>query len=81
MKIQHGKHLKNSGQTEIEITFPTPFTKVPNVVIASHWENEHDGVGNAETIDQISTRSFSVVSNNGAPNYFVQWIAVADEAD
>lgn len=79
MTIQHGKNLKNSGQIEITITFPTPFKTVPNVVIASHWANQHDGVGNAETIDQISTHSFHVVSNNGAPNYFVEWIAVAPE--
>jgi H-type lectin domain len=77
MKIQHGKHLKNKD--EITITFPTPFKTVPNVVITSHWANEHAGVGHAETIDQISTQSFSVASGNEAPNYFVEWIAVAPE--
>jgi hypothetical protein len=77
MNIQHGKHLKNDLQ--IKITFPTPFQTVPNVVIASHWANQNDGVGNAETINEISTHSFLVISNNIAPNYFVQWIAVAPE--
>jgi hypothetical protein len=32
-----------------------------------------------ETISEITTNDFTVVSANRAANYFIQWIAVSDE--
>jgi len=77
MKIGHGKHLKQGPM--VTTKFPQPFHQLPTVVVAPHWENQGSEVGHAETIDTITHADFTVVSGNGAPNYFVQWIAISNE--
>jgi hypothetical protein len=78
MKIQHGKHLKT--ESTATIPFPHPFQHVPTVVVSSHWQNQGSEVGHTETIDTITPVEFTVVSGNAAPNYFIQWIAISNEA-
>lgn len=78
MRIISGRDPKpNSGK--VTITFPKPFNQIPNVVVTPHWENQNSQVGNVETISEITVTNFSVVSENRAANYFLQWIAVSNE--
>jgi hypothetical protein len=63
----------------MQVTFPTPFNQVPNVVISQHWDKQHQQVGGGETIDEITTTGFTVISGNSAPNYYIEWIAISDE--
>jgi hypothetical protein len=79
MKIEHGRFLKDDGVTSVKVDFTAPFQDVPNVVLTSHWNGQHAEVGHVETIDEITTSHFKVVSGNGADNYYVQWIAVAEK--
>ncbi|MGH3546239.1 MAG: H-type lectin domain-containing protein [Mycobacteriales bacterium] len=78
MRIIHGKSPKPQGG-KMTISFPQPFNQIPHVVVTPHWEKQDQGVGNVETISEISTKDFTVVSGNHAANYFLQWIAVSDE--
>jgi len=73
--VQRGSALKNVPGC-ITINFPVTFSAVPNVVISSHWDGVAGPIGAVEVIKTISTTNFSECSDNNAPNYFVQWIAI-----
>jgi hypothetical protein len=75
--IQSGKALKaNTGK--LTIKFPVPFQQTPNVIISHYWEKADAGVGCVDTIDTIYLDSFTVISQNAATNYYVNWIAIQE---
>lgn len=76
--IQAGTTLK-AGVGKLTINFPKPFNVIPVVVVSPFWQNVGAQVGNIETIDTVSRESFSLVSGNAGTNYFVNWIAIAEE--
>lgn len=74
MVIDSGSALKNQvGALRIE--FNRRFPRVPTVVVSPFWRGQNAQVGFVETITSVTTTGFTVVSNNAAPNYFVNWIA------
>lgn len=75
--IQAGRAQK-AGAGKLTIDFPKPFSKIPIVVVSPFWQNVGAQVGNIETIDTVSLESFTIVSNNAATNYYVNWIAIEE---
>jgi hypothetical protein len=76
MRIDHGKINKQA--TWLTVWFERPFDHTPNVVVTSAYVDE---VGHFDTIDVITNDYFVVGSDNGASNYYVEWVAVSDESD
>jgi hypothetical protein len=74
MLIQFGSSRKTT--TFANVGFPRSFSNTPTVVVSPLWENQHSGVGHAETIEEITHTGFKLASANKAQNYFVTWIAM-----
>jgi hypothetical protein len=62
----------------LTINFPRPFNNIPVVVISPYWQNAGAQSGNIDTIDSISPSSFTIVSQNASPVYFVTWVAIGE---
>jgi hypothetical protein len=75
LTIEAGRALKASAG-RLTILFSTPFIEQPQVIVSPFWEGQNAEVGHDETISVIDNQSFTVVSGNAAPNYFVNYIAV-----
>jgi hypothetical protein len=74
MLIQFGSYRKTA--TFATVGFPMGFSSPPAVVVSPLWENQHSGVGAAETIEEVTHTEFRLASGNKALNYFVTWIAI-----
>ena len=76
LDIQSGTVNKtNSGARSV--SFPTPFSSPPTVVVSSFWKNPTQiDVGAVETITSISQNGFTISSANQSSSYYVTWIAV-----
>src|ERR1700755_1293523 len=58
----------------IVIPFGMKFKKTPVVSAQPVWIGSVHSVGSIETITEVSTDHFTVLSGNGTPNvYFVSW--------
>jgi hypothetical protein len=75
MTTQTGSALKNVLGT-MTINFPKSFSQIPTVCISPFYQGSGSAVGFVETISSVSLESFTVVSNNSAANYYVNWIAI-----
>jgi len=76
--IDSGSALKNRTGP-LRIRFNRRFSRVPTVVVAPFWQGQNTQVSFVETITDVTTSGFTVVSNNAANNYYVNWIAVSQE--
>lgn len=76
--IDSGSALKNRTGP-LRIRFNRRFSRVPTVVVAPFWRGQNAQVAFIETITDVTTTGFTVVSDNAANNYFVNWIAVSQE--
>ena len=65
----------------LTINFPQSFSGNPIVVISPFWQGAGQQSGNIDTIDAISPSSFTIVSLNASPIYFVTWIAIGDDGN
>jgi hypothetical protein len=79
--LQAGDLLIEMGKTPKQTVSVTPrlragFAQLPYIQASPFWDGQRSGVGHAETINRVARDSFDVVSDNGAPNYFVSWLAV-----
>ncbi|NLY44245.1 MAG: hypothetical protein GX066_09860 [Clostridiaceae bacterium] len=75
--IETGTTLKNrTGRLSIQ--FRKNFTRPPVVVISPYWRGQGSQVGYVETIESVSRNGFTVVSNNAADNYYINWIAIQE---
>jgi len=75
--IETGTTLKNrTGRLRIQ--FRRNFTRVPVVVISPFWRGQGSQVGYVETIESVDRNGFTVVSNNAADNYYINWIAIQE---
>ena len=72
--MQMGRVPKASATAYVD--FEHNFTSNPAVVVNAVWPN--GGVGHAETLQQVDTRGFSLISGNAAHNYFVNWVAIGE---
>lgn len=73
--IQAGTVSKTAGGT-LNVSFPTPFTGTPVVVLTPYWALQTTPVGSIETVVAVTAESFTLTSNNAAPsNYYVNWVA------
>lgn len=73
--VDYGRYRKNQpGKARIRFgfTFPRP----PIVVITPYWKDQDSQVSYVETISNITRNGFTVVSDNYADNYYVNWIAI-----
>ncbi len=75
--IQSGEALKSAPGTVI-VKFDQPFAYPPTVVIAPYYRGQNASVGSISTIDEITQEDFTVIGDNAAPNYFVNWVAVGE---
>lgn len=75
-RVQSRRVVKNSQL--ITITFPAQVNGTPVVVVSSHWDGANSQVNNIETILDIDNDKFKVISNNAAPNSYINWVAVGD---
>lgn len=57
------------------VKFGTTFVGKPNVQISPFW-NGRGEVGGVDTVTDIETDQFTVVSGNRASDYMITWIAV-----
>lgn len=73
--IDAGSALKNRTG-ELRIRFNRRFSRTPIVVVSPFWRGQNAQVGHIETITEVNTNGFTVVSDNAANNYFVNWIAI-----
>lgn len=78
--VETGDHLIQFGvspKTGVEghVPFARSFGAPPSVVVSPYWEGRSSEVGHAETVDSVGTGEFVLMSNNGASDYFVSWIA------
>lgn len=73
--IDAGSALKNRTG-ELRIRFNRRFSRTPIVVVSPRWQGQNAQVSFVETISDVTTSGFTVVSDNAAGNYFVNWIAV-----
>lgn len=64
-----------TGGGELRVYFATPFTTAPVVVISPWWNDANSGVGQNDTVTQVTRDYFVVNSGNAAPNYFTSWMA------
>ncbi len=76
--VDAGTALKNRPG-ELRIRFSRNFPSPPVVVVSPFWRGQGSQVGYVETINSVSRNGFTVVSNNAANNYYVNWIAVLQQ--
>jgi hypothetical protein len=77
MSTQVGRTKKTAYV--LDVTFPGgTFTKKPIVLLSPFWEDSNVQVSYIDTITRVDVASFTVVSENRAPNYFVHWLASDD---
>lgn len=76
--IDSGSAQKNRTGS-LRIRFNRRFSRVPTVVVSPFWRGQNAQVAFIETITDVTTSGFTVVSDNAANNYFVNWIAVSNE--
>ena len=76
--IDSGSALKNRTGA-LRIRFNRRFNRVPTVVVTPFWRGQNAQVAFIETITDVTTTGFTVVSDNAANNYFVNWIAVSQD--
>jgi len=76
--IDSGSAQKNRTGA-LRVRFNRRFSRVPTVVVTPFWRGQNSQVAFIETITDVTTSGFTVVSDNAANNYFVNWIAVAQD--
>jgi hypothetical protein len=67
---------KSTGS--VQVNFPLPFKHIPVVILTSYWIGQGSGVGYVDTLSEVSTTKSTLVSGNAADNYYVNWLAVAN---
>ena len=73
--IQAGTTPKTVGGT-LQVSFPTPFTGTPVVVVTPYWALQSNTVGSIEAVVAVTAENFTVSSGNSASsNYYVNWVA------
>jgi len=73
--IETGTTLKNRPG-RLRIQFTKNFTRPPVVIVTPFWQGQNSQVSFIETIDSVNRNGFTVVSNNAADNYYINWIAI-----
>jgi len=73
----HGGSVRKTVGS-VRVNFPSPFKHIPIVILTPHWIGQGQGVGYVETLSDVSTTGFTLVSGNAANNYYVMWLAVAN---
>lgn len=56
-----------------DVRFLRPFGSLPSVLVTPQWTT---GVGRPETIQRVTTSSFSLISGNAGSGYRVSWFAI-----
>jgi hypothetical protein len=79
--LEVGDLLIEMGRTPKRSVTVTPqllagFGQPPSIQVSPFWNGQRRGVGHAETVGRVAQNSFDVLSDNGASNYFVSWLAV-----
>lgn len=72
--IEMGRTLKQTVSVTSRLL--SGFAQPPCVQASPFWDGQRSGVGHAETLGRVARDSFDVLSDNGASNYFVSWLAV-----
>lgn len=72
--IQAGSIVKNS-QT-LTINFPRPFNSIPVVALSATYSH---GLQSPDLITAVNTSQFTVNSGNMGGDYYVNWIACAQD--
>jgi hypothetical protein len=57
---------------------PNQFKNPPYVLVTPSWKT---GAGVPETICDVTTTRFTLISANKAPDYVVYWVAIGDKPD
>lgn len=73
----HGGGVRKTTGS-VRVTFPSAFRHIPIVILTPHWIGQGSEVGHVETLSDVSTSGFTFVSGNAADNYYVNWLAVAN---
>lgn len=73
----HGGSVRKTTGS-VRVTFPSAFKHIPIVILTPHWIGQGSEVGHVETLSDVSTTGFTLVSGNAADNYYVMWLAVAN---
>jgi hypothetical protein len=77
--IQAGTAPKTVGGT-LQVSFPTPFTGTPVVVVSPYWSLQSGPVGSIETVVSVTAENFTISSGNAAASgYYVNWVAYGKE--
>lgn len=76
--IDSGSALKNRTGA-LRIRFNRRFSRVPTVVVSPFWQGQNAQVAFVDTITDVTTTGFTVVSDNAANNFYINWIAVSQE--
>ena len=71
--VEAGIVNKNGGIQRV--FFAKPFDEPPIVFVSPWWDNA-GGVRGVETISNVTTSYFDIVSDNQGANFFVSWVAV-----
>lgn len=64
---------------ELSIRFNRRFSSPPTVIVTSYWPGRNLEVGHVETVSRVNRNGFSVVSDNAADDYYVNWVAILPE--
>ncbi len=62
------------GPGELPIAVQAHPSRHPDLLL--DWQGS--GVGYVDTLSEVSTTGFTLVSGNAADNYYVNWLAVAN---
>ena len=73
-QIETGTYNK-TGSGSYRVYFQSPFTVAPVVFLSPWWNGTQGTLGSIETILDVTNEYFDAISNNAAPNYFVNWMA------
>jgi hypothetical protein len=71
--VEAGIVNKNGGLQRVY--FSKPF-QTPPIVLLSPWYDNGGGVGQVDTISNVTTSYFDLASGNQGTNFFVSWVAV-----
>ncbi|SMB87328.1 H-type lectin domain-containing protein [Desulfonispora thiosulfatigenes DSM 11270] len=76
--IDAGSAVKNRTG-ELNIRFNRRFSSPPIVIVTSYWKGQGSQVSFVDTVTRVNRNGFTVVSDNAASNYYVNWVAVLPE--
>ena len=73
-QIETGTYNK-TGSEIYRVYFQSPFSAPPVVFLSSWWNGTQGKLSSIETLLDVTKEYFDALSDNAAPNYFVNWIA------